>query len=44
MIKIDRPWFKAEHGLTPLLHGVNLGGNSKVLFPNGATHHIQMQP
>jgi hypothetical protein len=38
MILIDGPWFKDEHGRTLMLRGVNLGGSSKVPFPDGATH------
>jgi hypothetical protein len=36
---IDGPNFRDEHGRTLILHGVNLGGSSKVPYrPNGATH------
>ena len=38
MIRIKGPWFKDEHGRTLMLRGVNVGGSSKVPFPNGATH------
>jgi hypothetical protein len=38
MISIDGPWFKDEHGRRLMLRGVNLGGSSKVPFPDGATH------
>ena len=39
MICIAGPWFKDDDGRTLILHGVNLGGSSKVPFrPNGATY------
>ena len=38
MIKTDGIWFKDEHNRTLLLRGVNLGGSSKVPYPNGATY------
>lgn len=37
-IEIKGPWFKDEYGRTLILRGVNLGGSSKVPFPDGATH------
>jgi len=37
-IRISGPYFQDEHHRTLLLRGVNLGGSSKVPFPNGATH------
>jgi hypothetical protein len=37
-IRIEGPWFKDEHGRTLILRGINLGGSSKVPFPDGATH------
>ena len=37
MIKTDGIWFKDEHNRTLTLRGVNLGGSSKVPYPNGAT-------
>ena len=38
MIHTDGPWFKDEHGRTLILRGVNLGGSSKVPYPDGASH------
>jgi len=38
LIRTAGTWFKDEHGRTLLLRGINLGGSSKVPFPNGATH------
>ncbi len=38
MIKTDGITFKDEHNRTLLLRGVNLGGGSKVPYPNGATY------
>jgi hypothetical protein len=38
MLKTDGIWFKDEHNRRLLLRGVNLGGGSKVPYPNGATH------
>ncbi len=39
MMHTDGPWLKDEQGRTLLLHGVNLGGSSKVPYrPDGATH------
>ena len=38
MIKTDGIYFKDEHKRTLLLRGVNLGGSSKVPYPNGATY------
>mgnify|MGYP000885897098 CR=1 FL=1 len=38
MIRIDGAHFKDEHGRTLMLRGINLGGSSKVPWPNGATH------
>lgn len=39
MIHIDGPNFKDEHGRTLILHGVNLGGSSKMpARPNSATY------
>jgi hypothetical protein len=37
-MQIEGPWFKDRDGRTLMLRGVNLGGSSKVPFPNGATH------
>jgi len=42
MIHLDGPWFKDESGRVLLLHGVNLGGSSKVpAVPDGATFHAE---
>ena len=38
MIHIQGSEFKDEQGRTLMLRGVNLGGSSKVPFPNGATY------
>jgi hypothetical protein len=38
MIHIKGSWFKDEYGRTLILRGVNLGGSSKVPYPDGATH------
>lgn len=39
MMHVDGPWLKDEDGRTLILHGVNLGGSSKVPYhPNGATY------
>lgn len=38
MIKTDGIYIKDEHNRTLLLRGVNLGGSSKVPYPDGATH------
>ena len=40
-IQIEGPWFKDEQNRTLILRGVNLGGSSKVPFPDGATHMRQ---
>ena len=41
-IHIHQGWFIDEHNRLLLLHGVNLGGSSKVPFsPNGATYQRQ---
>jgi len=38
LIKTDGIYFKDEYNRTLLLRGVNLGGSSKVPYPNGATY------
>jgi hypothetical protein len=38
MLKTDGIWFKDEQNRTLLLRGVNLGGSSKVPYPDGATY------
>jgi hypothetical protein len=39
IIHLDQGWFKDEHNRYLLLHGVNLGGSSKVPYtPDGATY------
>jgi hypothetical protein len=38
MIKTDGIWFKDEHNRRLLLRGVNLGGSSKLPYPDGATY------
>jgi len=38
MIKTDGIWFKDEYNRRLLLRGVNLGGSSKLPYPNGATY------
>jgi hypothetical protein len=37
-MQIEGAWFKDQDGRTLMLRGVNLGGSSKVPFPDGATH------
>lgn len=37
-VHIDGAWLKDGKGRTLLLRGVNLGGSSKVPYPNGGTH------
>ena len=38
MFRTDGIYFKDEHNRRLLLRGVNLGGSSKVPYPNGATY------
>ena len=42
MIHTQGPWFKDEQDRTVMLHGVNLGGSTKVPYsPNGATYRSE---